>query len=180
LYVTGTLHKPDSGVGLLITVCALVEVPTALATMLLPPGVRKMVILAGMALFAVYFVLVAAATTMPLLIGTQVARGIALASVGTLGISYIQDLAPHSPGRVTTLFANTLTVGSLASGLLAGVVTQALGFRPALLACAALTLSGCVLLIGTHHTKKAQTRTRATATNARADTLVAHQAPSPR
>jgi MFS transporter, SET family, sugar efflux transporter len=161
LYVTGTLHKPESEVGLLFTVCALVEIPTALATMLLPAGARKMVILAGMALFAVYFVLVATATTMPLLIGTQVARGIALASVGTLGITYIQDLAPHSPGRATTLFANTLTIGSLVAGLLAGATTQALGFRPALLACAALTVSGCVLLIGARHTKRAQTRTGA-------------------
>jgi MFS transporter, SET family, sugar efflux transporter len=151
LYITGTLHKPDSEVGLLFTVCALVEIPTALATMLLPAGVRKMVILVGMAAFAAYFVLVAAATTMPFLIGTQVARGIALAVVGTLGITYVQDLAPRSPGRATTLFANTLTIGSLVSGVLAGATSQALGFRPALLICAALAVSGGVLLIGSRH-----------------------------
>jgi MFS transporter, SET family, sugar efflux transporter len=181
LYVTGTLHKPDSEVGLLFTVCALVEIPTALATMLLPAGVRKMVILAGMALFAVYFVLVAAATTVPLLIGTQVARGIALAAVGTLGITYIQDLAPHSPGRATTLFANTLTVGSLVSGVLAGATTQALGFRPALLACAALTVSGCVLLVGARHTEKARTPTGATtAEHTRAGSVKTSQVCSPR
>jgi SET family sugar efflux transporter-like MFS transporter len=146
LYVTGTLHRPDSEVGLLFTVCALVEIPAALVTILLPAGARKMVILAGMALFAGYFVLVAAATTKPVLIGTQVARGTALALVGALGITYVQDLAPRSPGRATTLFANTVTMGSLVSGLLAGATSQALGFRPALLACAALTVSGCVLL----------------------------------
>jgi SET family sugar efflux transporter-like MFS transporter len=161
LYVTGTLHKPDSEVGLLFTVCALVEIPTALATMLFPTRVRQKAILAGMTLFAVYFMLVAAATTMPVLIATQVARGIALASVGTLGITYIQDLAPHSPGRATTLFANTLTIGSLLSGLLAGATIQAFGFRPALLACAALTVAGCILLIGPvtrkgHRTEPAQ------------------------
>jgi SET family sugar efflux transporter-like MFS transporter len=154
LYVTGTLHEPDSQVGLLFTVCALVEIPTALATMLLPAGVRKKVILAGMTLFAVYFVLVATATTMPLLIGTQVARGIALASAGTLGITYVQDLAPHSPGRATTLFANTLTIGSLVSGLLAGATAQALGFRTALLACAAIAVAGCVLLAAAGHPRK--------------------------
>jgi len=148
LYVTGTLHQPDRQVGLLFTVCALVEIPVALATMALPAARRKLVILAGMGLLAGYFVLVAVSTTMPLLIGTQVARGVALASAGTLGITYVQDLAPHAPGRATTLFANTLTVGSLVSGLLAGAVTQALGFRPALLACAALTVSGVILLAG--------------------------------
>jgi MFS transporter, SET family, sugar efflux transporter len=147
LYVTGSLHRPDSQVGVLFTVCALVEIPVALATMLIPAGVRKKVILAGMALFAVYFVLVATATTMPVLIGTQVARGTALAVVGALGITFVQDLAPDSPGRATTLFANTLTVGSLVSGLLAGATVQALGFRSALLACAALAVAGCILLI---------------------------------
>ena len=163
LYVTGTLHQPDRQVGLLFTVCALVEIPTALATMLLPAGVRKKVILAGMALFAVYFVLVSAAATMPLLIGAQVARGIALASAGTLGITYVQDLAPHSPGRATTLFANTLTIGSLVSGVLAGATAQALGFRPALLACAALAVTGGVLLLGVRPPTAAQPATSAQA-----------------
>ncbi|GIM96207.1 MFS transporter [Paractinoplanes toevensis] len=154
LYVTGTLHRPDSQVGVLFTVCALVEIPAALATMLIPAGVRKKVILAGMALFAVYFVLVASATTMPALIGTQVARGIALAVAGTLGITFVQDLAPDSPGRATTLFANTLTVGSLVSGLLAGAIIQAVGFRSALLACAALAVAGCVLLAAVPRTAR--------------------------
>jgi hypothetical protein len=41
LAVTGTLHRPDSEVGQLFTVCALVEIPAALVTMPLPAGVRK-------------------------------------------------------------------------------------------------------------------------------------------
>jgi SET family sugar efflux transporter-like MFS transporter len=179
LYVTGTLHKPDSEVGLLFTVCALVEIPAALATMLLPAGVRKKVILAGMALFAIYFVLVATATAMPALIGTQVARGTALALVGALGITYVQDLAPHSPGRATTLFANTVTMGSLVSGLLAGAISQTLGFRPALLACAALTVSGCILLMTVPRTRNGQTRSGATTADTRTDTVATSQAPSP-
>jgi MFS transporter, SET family, sugar efflux transporter len=158
LYVTGTLHKPDSKVGMLFTVCAIVEIPVALATMMVPPRLRKVAILAGMASLAVYFVLVAASTTVPLLLGTQVARGIALASAGTLGITYVQDLAPRSPGRATTMFANTVTVGSLVSGLLAGAIIQALGFRPALLVCAALTVAGGALLLVVRPEKTTETR----------------------
>jgi SET family sugar efflux transporter-like MFS transporter len=179
LYVTGTLHQPDSQVGLLFTVCALVEIPAALATMLLPAGVRKTVILAGIGLFAVYFALVAAATAMPALIGTQVARGIALALVGALGITYVQDLAPQSPGRATTLFANTLTMGSLVSGLLAGVTSQALGFRPALLGCAALTVAGCILLMAVPGTRNGPTPSGATAAGIRTDAVGTSRAPSP-
>jgi SET family sugar efflux transporter-like MFS transporter len=147
LYVTRTLERPDGDVGLLFTVCALVEIPAALATMLLPArsGKRRIVLL-GMLLFGAYFLLVAFGAGMPLLIASQVARGVALAVVGALGITYVQDLAPHATGRATALYANTLTAGSLVSGVLAGATAQALGYRPALLLCAALTGAGCVLL----------------------------------
>jgi SET family sugar efflux transporter-like MFS transporter len=146
LYVTRTLDRPDGDVGLLFSVCALVEIPAALSLMLLPARVAKRaVILLGMLLFTVYFVLVAASVGMPMLIGTQVARGVALAVVGALGITYVQDLLPHATGRATTMFANTLTIGSLISGVLAGATAQALGYRAALLLCAVLTAAGCVL-----------------------------------
>jgi SET family sugar efflux transporter-like MFS transporter len=99
-----------------------------------------------MVLFVAYLVLVAASSSMPLLIGTQVARGVAIAVVGALGITYVQDLLPRAPGRATALFANTLTTGSLISGILAGATAQALGYRAALLLCGALSAVGCVLL----------------------------------
>jgi SET family sugar efflux transporter-like MFS transporter len=148
LYVTRTLARPDSDVGLLFSVCALVEIPAALATMLLPARVAKRaVIVLGMLLFAAYFVLVSISSSMPLLVGTQVARGVALAVVGALGITFVQDLAPHATGRATTMYANTLTVGSLVSGVLAGATAQAFGYRAALLLCGVLAALGCVLLV---------------------------------
>ena len=147
LYVTRTLQQPDSDVGLLFSVCALVEIPAALATMLLPRRTRvRLLIVLGMLLLAGYFALVAIATGMPLLLGSQVVRGVALAVVSALGITFVQDLMPHATGRATALFANTLTTGSLISGVLAGATAQALGYRPALLVCGALAAAGCVLL----------------------------------
>jgi SET family sugar efflux transporter-like MFS transporter len=149
LYLTRTLERPNGDVGLLFSACALVEVPAALSLALLPARVRKRrVILLGMVLLVAYFLLVAATSSMPLLIGTQLARGVALAVVGALGIIYVQDLLPRATGRATALFANTLTAGSLISGVLAGATAQALGFRAALLLCGALAAVGCVLLAG--------------------------------
>jgi SET family sugar efflux transporter-like MFS transporter len=148
LYVTRTLDRPDGDVGLLFSVCAFVEVPAALSLVLLPSRIRRRpLILAGMALFVVYFGLVAASSTLPLLIATQIARGVAIAVVGALGITYVQDLLPESPGRATALFANTLTTGSLISGVLAGAVAQTLGYQAALLLCGGLAAVGCVLLL---------------------------------
>jgi SET family sugar efflux transporter-like MFS transporter len=147
LYLTRTLERPDRDVGLLFSVCALVEIPAALSLTLLPARVRKQrVILLGMVLFVAYFLLVAASSSMPLLIGTQLARGVAIAVVGALGITYVQDLLPKATGRATALFSNTFTTGSLISGILAGAAAQALGYRAALLLCGGLSAAGCVLL----------------------------------
>jgi SET family sugar efflux transporter-like MFS transporter len=147
LFVTRTLGRSDGDVGLLFSVCALVEIPAALATMLIRGrGGRHRAILLGMLLFGGYFVFVSISATMPLLLATQVARGIALAVVGALGITYVQELAPHAPGRATALYANTVTFGSLVSGVLAGATAQAFGYRPALLGCAGLSVAGCALV----------------------------------
>jgi SET family sugar efflux transporter-like MFS transporter len=146
LYVTRTLARPDSDVGLLFSVCALVEIPAALSLLLVPARVGKRgLILLGMLLFTGYFVLVAVSASMPLLLASQVARAVALAVVGALGITYVQDLLPHATGRATTMFANTLTIGSLISGVLAGAAAQALGYRAALLLCGLLAAGGCAL-----------------------------------
>ena len=148
LYVTRTLDRPDGDVGLLFSVCAVVEIPAALATMLLPRrSPQRLIIVLGMLLLALYFVLTAAGTAMPMLLTSQIARGIALAVVGAIGITFVQDLMPYATGRATALYANTLTFGSLVAGVLAGATAQALGYRPALLVCGALTAAGGVLVL---------------------------------
>jgi SET family sugar efflux transporter-like MFS transporter len=147
LYVTRTLERPDGDVGLLFTVCALVEIPVALALIRRSSAQRqRRLILLGMLLLAAYFVLLAAGSTMAVATGSQIARGAGIALVGALGITYMQDLVPHATGRATTMFANTLTAGALVSGVLAGAAAQVLGYRAALLLCGALAAAGWLLL----------------------------------
>jgi SET family sugar efflux transporter-like MFS transporter len=147
LYVTKALDRPDHDVGLLFSVCAFAEIPAALALLLLPARIAKArVILLGMALLAVYSVLIATTSSLPVLIGSQVARGVAIAVVGVLAITYFQDLLPEAAGRATTLYANTAAAGSLLSGILAGTAAQLLGYRWALVLCGALAVIAVVLL----------------------------------
>jgi len=149
LYVTKSLGGSEGDVGVLFSVCAIVEIPAALALMLLPERARKQtVILLGMVLFVVYFALIAATSSMWVLVAAQVARGVAIAVVGALGITYFQELLPDAAGRATTLFANTATAGSLVSGVLAGSAAQLLGLRAALVVCGSLGVAACVLLTG--------------------------------
>ncbi|MEU0562741.1 sugar efflux transporter [Dactylosporangium sp. NPDC006015] len=148
LYVTRTLGRTDQDVGLLASTGALAEIPAALSLILLPARVpRQRVILLGMLLFVVYFVLVSAGSSLPLLIVAQVVRGLAIAAVNALGITYMQDLMPEATGRATALFGNAFITASLVSGLVAGATAQALGYRAALLLCGLISAAGCLLLI---------------------------------
>ncbi|GAA1501924.1 MFS transporter [Dactylosporangium maewongense] len=148
LYVTRTLGRTDQDVGLLASTGALAEIPAALSLILLPARVpRQRVILLGMLLFVVYFVLVSAGSSLPLLLVAQVVRGLAIAAVNALGITYMQDLMPEATGRATALFGNAFITASLVSGLVAGATAQALGYRAALLLCGLISAAGCLLLI---------------------------------
>jgi SET family sugar efflux transporter-like MFS transporter len=148
LYLTRVLDGSNSDVGLLFSICALVEIPAALGVMLLPASISKArVIIVGMLLLVAYFALAAGAGAMPALILAQAARGIAIAVVGSLGITYFQDLLPGQTGRATMLFSNSATAGSLAAGVVAGATAQALGYRGALLMCGVLAATASILFL---------------------------------
>ncbi|MFI5913012.1 MFS transporter [Dactylosporangium sp. NPDC051541] len=156
LYITRTLARADQDVGLLASTCAVAEIRAALALILLPARVsRQRVILLGMLLFVAYFTLVPAVSSLPLLLAAQVARGLAIAAVNALGITYMQDLLPDSPGRATALFSNAFITASLVSGLVAGATAQTLGYRAALLLCALISAAGGLLVLTARHPPRA-------------------------
>ena len=148
LFVTEQLHRPYHDVGVMFSVCAAVELVAALALTRLPARAnRERLILLGFVLFVAYFAILAATSSTVLVIIAQGARGAAISAVLALGITYFQDLLPRQPGRATTLLSNTAVAGSLLSGVLAGSLIQALGFRAALTLCAVLSLLGAILLL---------------------------------
>ncbi|WP_433074403.1 MFS transporter [Dactylosporangium sp. CA-052675] len=160
LYVTRTLARPDGDVGLLASVCAVAEIPAALGLMLLPARVRQQrVLLLGMLLFVLYFALVPVSSGLPPLLAAQVARGVAIAAVNALGITYMQDLMPEATGRATALFGNAFIAASLISGLVAGAAAQVLGYRAALLLCGLISAAGCLLLISARPVPRATAAT---------------------
>jgi SET family sugar efflux transporter-like MFS transporter len=136
LFVTRGLHQPASAVGVLFSICAAVEVAASLGLAAIPVRVsQRLIILAGMGMFVIYFLLTVVADGMPLLLAGQAARGIAIAVVGAAGIRYFQDLLTPATGRATTLFANASTAGSLVAGVLAGGAVALVGYRTTLLLC---------------------------------------------
>jgi SET family sugar efflux transporter-like MFS transporter len=147
LFLTREVGGSYGQVGLAFSGCAAVEFLAALVLTFVPARwSRRLLIVLGMVLFAVYFVVVAAAPNVPVVLLAQGVRGIAISLVLALGITYFQDLLPDQPGRATALLANTGAAGSLVAGVLGGALAQTLGYRPAQLACAGLSAVAAVVL----------------------------------
>ncbi|QYC43859.1 Sugar efflux transporter A [Nonomuraea coxensis DSM 45129] len=147
LYVTQGLHGSAGTVGWMFSVCAAAEIPAALALLLPGRWSRRRAVLLGMALMTAYLALLATFTSTVALVLVHLARGVAIAFVGALGISHMQDLFPRAPGRATTLFANTAAAGALVSGIAAGGVSQALGYHAALVCCAVVSAVAWLLFL---------------------------------
>ncbi|SEU45456.1 MFS transporter [Nonomuraea wenchangensis] len=147
LYVTQGLGGSADTVGWMFSVCAAAEIPAALALLLPGRWSRRRAILLGMALMTVHLALLAVFTSTLALVLVHLARGVAIAVVGALGISHMQNLFPHAPGRATTLFANTAAAGALMSGLAAGGLSQVLGHHAALVCCAVVSAVAWLLFL---------------------------------
>jgi SET family sugar efflux transporter-like MFS transporter len=79
------------------------------------------------------------------LIPMQMLNAFVVAVTSCLGMTYVQDLMPHAPGRATALFFNAARVGSILSGVLSGLLVQAFSYRGTFLFCGLLALCALVL-----------------------------------
>lgn len=147
LFVTQTLRGTEGQVGFLVGLCALLEIPVMLAFVLARRLNIEKLIAGALLLFALHFVLIYLAQGMGLLMVTQAIRAVVLAVMAGLGMTYFQQLMPGRFSAATTLFSNTSVIGSMLSGLVAGVWAQLFGYRPVFLLCAALALAGWGMML---------------------------------
>ncbi|THF88347.1 MFS transporter [Deinococcus sp. KSM4-11] len=159
LFVTQTLHGTTAQVGMLVSICALLEIPFMLGLVMLRrlPSVEWLV-KGAMGLFVLHFALIYLAHGMPMLIATQVVRSLVLAILAGLGMTYFQQLMPGRVSAATTLFSNTMNVGGMLSGIVSGAIAQAFGYRDVYIVCAVLTFAAwAVMQVITRPSRTAQT-----------------------
>ncbi|MGY2893540.1 sugar efflux transporter [Deinococcus sp. UYEF24] len=148
LYVTQELHGSTGDVGLLIGLCALLEIPVMLSFVFLPRRFsNQTLIIFAFGLFVLYFALIWLAHGLPLLLVAQGIRAVVIGIAASLGMAYFHDLLPGRVGVATTLFVNTTSAGSMVAGLVSGAFAQAFGYRSVFLLCAALTVAAWALLL---------------------------------
>jgi SET family sugar efflux transporter-like MFS transporter len=146
LYVSHDLHGEVSDAGLILGLCAALEIPLMLALGALSTRIPlRAMILGGAACGVAYYGLATAASAVWMLLALQVVNALFIAAVTGLGISFVQDLLPAEPGRATTLFTNTFPIGAMLAGPLFGLA-QHFGFRLAFAIATGLCLAGMIVL----------------------------------
>lgn len=146
LYIVHGLQGTRIDVSIMLGLGALMEIPMMLALGAKASRLNKLRWLAACAVVhAVYFVSMSAAPGVHALIPMQILNAFVVAVTSCLGMTYVQDLMPESPGRATALFFNAARLGSILSGVLSGLLVQAFGYRGTFLFCGVLALCALVL-----------------------------------
>ncbi|MER7008102.1 sugar efflux transporter [Dactylosporangium sp. NPDC000555] len=147
LFVTGNLGGGIADAGLILGLCAALEIPIMLGLGMLSTRVRlRALVLAGAVCGVLYQALAATAHSVWLLAGGQVLNACFIAAVSALGMSYLQDMLPGQPGRASTLFSNTFPIGAMLAGPLFGIAQQ-FGFRWAYGIGTAMCAAGLAVLM---------------------------------
>ncbi|MGI4985638.1 MAG: sugar efflux transporter [Janthinobacterium lividum] len=134
LYIVHGLGGTRIDVSIMLGLGALLEIPMMLALGTRGATLNKVRWLAACAaVHVVYFIAVAAVSRVSWLIPMQALSAFVVAVTSCLGMTYVQDLMPRSPGAATALFFNAARVGSILSGVLSGMLVGTLGYKGAFL-----------------------------------------------
>jgi MFS transporter, SET family, sugar efflux transporter len=147
LFLGHVLHAEVRDAGLVLGLCAALEIPLMLGFGALSARfpLRRLIIL-GSALGATYYALATLTMHSWQVAVLQLLNASFIAAVQGLGISYMQELLPGEPGRAATLGANAFPVAAMLAGPLLGVAAE-LGYRWAFGFGTALCSLGLLLLI---------------------------------
>ena len=147
IVMTSSLGGAERDVGFAYSICAALEI-VVMGVLIWRPLKRaeRPAIVAGLAVFAAYFVVLALARSVGAVLWAQILRAIAIGLVSYLGISFMHSFMPHRAGAAAALFSNAGQLGSVVAALAVGILAQAFGYPFVFVACAVLSALGLVLV----------------------------------
>jgi MFS transporter, SET family, sugar efflux transporter len=138
LFVTTDLGAGIGSAGVILGVCAGLEIPLMLGFGYLTTRVPlRRLVLAGPLFSVAYTLTVASSQHVWQVAAAQLFAACTVAVMQGLGVSYVQEMLPRHPGRASTLFTNAFPAGQMMAGPILGVA-QHVGYRAAYLTAAAL------------------------------------------
>jgi SET family sugar efflux transporter-like MFS transporter len=149
LFVSVDLHGSVASAGLILGLCAALELPLMMVFGSLANRwpLRRLLLL-GCGFGMAYCLVVSLSEEVWQVAAAQVLHACFVCTIGGLGISYFQQLQPAALGRATTLFTNAGRVSGMVAGLIFGVV-EVHGYRLAYVASLGLGLAGTAILVAT-------------------------------
>ncbi|WNV89175.1 sugar efflux transporter [Umezawaea sp. Da 62-37] len=131
LFVTEQLHGTTTDAGLVLGLCAGLEIPLMMGFGVLATRIdhRKLVLAGATAALGYHCAMLLAQNTWQVA-AAQVLNAVVISAVMGIGISYFQNLSPGRPGHATTMFTNSTTISSMLAGPLLAVA-QLLTYRTA-------------------------------------------------
>ncbi len=147
LFIDRDLGGHASDAGLILGLCAALEIPLILALGALSTRVPLRRLLYGGAVCGVlYYGLATTASNVGVLFAGQPLNAAFIAAVSGLGIAYVQDLLPGQPGRASTLHSNAFPIGAGLAGPFFGL-GQHFGYRLPYAIATAFCLAGLAILL---------------------------------
>jgi SET family sugar efflux transporter-like MFS transporter len=154
LFVSTDLGGSVSGAGLILGLCAALEIPLLLGFGAL--GTRlplRSLILVGVVFGIAYQAVAVTAGSVWVLAAAQILNAAFIAAVGGLSITYMQDLMPGHHGRATTMITNTFPIGQILAAPAFGLA-QHFDYRLAYGVNLALCVLGFLLILAARRTRR--------------------------
>ncbi|WP_338113162.1 MFS transporter [Paenibacillus artemisiicola] len=130
LLIVKELHGTHTDVGLVVSICAGLEIPIMFA---LGAVGRKLsnhsLMISACFIAIIYNVILSVSTHSWQLIGAQLLQAVFVAIVMGNGLSYFTELLPNSPGRSSAIYYNGTIIGRLVGNLGGGMIAQFVGIR---------------------------------------------------
>jgi SET family sugar efflux transporter-like MFS transporter len=155
LFVSVDLHGSVGRAGLVLGLCAALEIPLMMVFgSFANRWPLRRLLLVGCGFGIAYCLVVSVSDQVWQVAVAQVLHACYVCAIGGLAISYFQQLLPSALGRATTLFTNAGRVSGMLSGLIFGVV-EAHGYRLAYVVSLGLSLVGTAILAATRVSARA-------------------------
>ncbi|MBW8348821.1 sugar efflux transporter [Bacillus sp. IITD106] len=146
LFIVNELHGTYEDVGLVVSICAGLEIPIMLGLGALGKKISNHTLMMyGCIILVIYYIILSAATQPWQLIPAQLLQATFVAIVMGNGLSYFTERLPTSPGLATTIYSNGSTIGRLVGSLGGGFIAQLVGFRQVYWVCLGLAILSFVI-----------------------------------
>ncbi|GLX65833.1 sugar efflux transporter [Paenibacillus glycanilyticus] len=147
LLIVNELHGTHTDVGLVVSICAGLEIPIMFVLGALGKKLSNHSLMISACFISIlYNIVLIVSTDAWQLIVAQILQAVFVAIVMGNGLGYFTELLPNSPGMSSTMYYNGSILGRLLGNLGGGLVAQFVGIRDVYWVCLAVAMVAFFIL----------------------------------